>query len=287
MIRIPLSKLKEGMVPAETICTASGTILISAGLALKAEYIEQLKGARLDIADLAIRDELDKELLSPTETIAQQTEEVLKSFHNMLYQSDLPQMFSLTDQAKIDQMFQAILDKPAIQQNLKYLLKNHTLYNHTLHVAILSLHMGLMKGYNYINLEFLGSCALLHDIGQAQPLDMLKNLNTKFTKSSPTNEHAFAGFWTLRENKDLDILTALVALQHHEHFDGQGAPFGLAKYQITEFARLIAVADVFDNLIFVLKNSRTQAIAKILERSKTQFDPQMIEIFKKAISPQS
>jgi putative nucleotidyltransferase with HDIG domain len=283
MKRIPICELQVGMIPAETICAASGIILVSTGAALTQEYIDQLIHANVNITELAIQDQSEKERLSPAEVAALQTEQVRKSFHVMLYESDLPQVFQLTAEAKIDQMFQAILDKPAIQDNLKFILKNETLFNHSLHVAILALYMGLTKGYNYMNLEFLGTCALLHDIGQAQPLDMLKSLNTKFCRSSPTNEHVYAGFWVLRENEKLDILVALVALQHHEHFDGQGAPFGLSKNQITEFARLIAVADVFDNLIYVLKNTRTQAISKILERSKTQFDPQMIAVFEKAI----
>ncbi|MCE5285076.1 MAG: HD domain-containing protein [Pelosinus sp.] len=284
MKQVPISKLQEGMIPGETIYEANGTILISTGLPLKKEDIELLIRANLSITDLAIQDTIDGQRLSLAEVTALQTEQVLKSIQAMLYESDLSEVFELADAAaKIDQMLRAILDKPTVQNNLKYILKNETLYHHSLHIAILALHMGMAKGYNYMNLEFLGTCALLHDIGQAEPLDMLKSLNTKFIKNSPTNEHVLAGFWALRENKELNILVALVALQHHEHFDGQGSPFGLRKNQITEFARLIAVADVFDNLLYVLKNPRVQAISKILERSKTQFDPQMIAIFEKAI----
>lgn len=284
MKQIPIAELQEGMIPDETICAANGTILASSGVPLAKEDIEQLKAAELNKTDLPIKEE-EENRLSPDEVIALQTKQVLSSFHAMLYESDLPELFALSEQVKIDQMVQAILEKCAVQKNLKFILKNETLYKHSLHVTILALSMGIIKGYNYINLEFLGACALLHDIGQAEPLDMLKGLNTRFTRNQPTNEHAFAGFWALRENRDIEILVALVALQHHEHFDGQGGPFGLSKYQITEFARLITVADVFDNLIFVLHNTPTQAASKIIERSKTQFDPQMIEVFEKAVAP--
>lgn len=285
---IPITDLQEGMIPRETIYTASGTILISSGHSLNRAAIDKLLSANIASKSITIceqnADLAATEPLSQAEILTLQTEQVLAVSHVMLYESDLPEIFGLDETVfKIDQMIQSILENPIVQQNLHYLLKTKSLSQHSLHVAILAIHMGIVKGYNYMNLDFLGTCALLHDIGQAEPLDMLKKLNTTCIKNSPTNEHALAGYWALREIRELNILAALVALQHHEHFDGLGTPFGLSKFQITEFARLIAVADVYANLIYVLKNTRLQAIAKILERSKTQFDPEMVTLFEKAV----
>jgi putative two-component system response regulator len=80
-----------------------------------------------------------------------------------------------------------------------------------------------------------------------------------------------------------------IALSHHEHWDGNGYPDGLAGEAIPLPARLMAVADVFDALTTrrVYKDAWTpQATAEHIEREAGRhFDPRVVQAFR-AVRPQ-
>ena len=70
---------------------------------------------------------------------------------------------------------------------------------------------------------------------------------------------------------------------HHEWWNGQGYPLGLAGEQIPLSARIVAVADVYDALRSkrVYKNAlpHEQCVVLIAEAAGTQFDPRVVEVF--------
>ena len=83
------------------------------------------------------------------------------------------------------------------------------------------------------------------------------------------------------------VVAAIIALQHHEKYDGSGY-MGLSGGSISIYARITAVADVFDALIS--KRSYKDAwdieqVAKYInERSGTEFDPQIVGVFNRHIN---
>lgn len=78
-------------------------------------------------------------------------------------------------------------------------------------------------------------------------------------------------------------IAAQIARWHHERWDGQGYPDGLAGEAIPLAARLMAVADVFDSLVSprVYKQpfSLEQARQAIIDGRATQFDPDVVDVF--------
>lgn len=88
------------------------------------------------------------------------------------------------------------------------------------------------------------------------------------------------------KNSDRKIMKAadIIAYQHHEKWDGDGYPQGLKGNGIHIFGRIVALADVFDALthkrIYKDAWSVEDAVKYIVEHSGTQFDPQLVEIFK-------
>ncbi|MCK9906375.1 HD domain-containing protein, partial [Frankia sp. Cpl3] len=61
-------------------------------------------------------------------------------------------------------------------------------------------------------------------------------------------QHTTNGFNILRKQHDLSLLSAHIALQHHERLDGSGYPQGLKGKQIHEYAQIVAICDVYDSL---------------------------------------
>ena len=76
---------------------------------------------------------------------------------------------------------------------------------------------------------------------------------------------------------------ALVALGHHEKYDGSGYPNGLVGDHMPLCARIVAVADVYDALTSVRPYKRPGRASKAFEYLRSQsgrhFDPRMVEAF--------
>jgi HD-GYP domain-containing protein (c-di-GMP phosphodiesterase class II) len=89
-------------------------------------------------------------------------------------------------------------------------------------------------------------------------------------------------------NRDYSILSAHVALQHHEKWRGEGYPRGLKGTEIHEFARITAIADVYDALSSerAYRNALQpyQAYEYILAQSGVQFDPKIVKVFRKLVA---
>lgn len=132
--------------------------------------------------------------------------------------------------------------------------------------------------------EMMLKAALLHDIGKLT-LD-LSTLNcTK--KLTPEQIALFQGHPT----RGVEILSPIQGLSgvlphvlhHHEHFDGSGYPDGLSKNAIPLGARVIAVVDSFDAMtsdrVYRRSMSYKTAFEELRRFSKTQFDPDIVEIF--------
>jgi putative two-component system response regulator len=88
-----------------------------------------------------------------------------------------------------------------------------------------------------------------------------------------------------KERTGIVELAAIIARQHHERFDGRGYPEGLDRHDISIYAQLVAVAEVFNDVTTVgppTSGHRTplsapQAMAFIERQSGTTFDPEVIE----------
>jgi len=90
---------------------------------------------------------------------------------------------------------------------------------------------------------------LLHDIGKMMiPLDILKKPGKLTTDEYRIiQEHPTLGY-NLLKDQNVDRRIALAALQHHERCDGKGYPSGLRLSDIEPFAKIVAIADVYDAL---------------------------------------
>lgn len=97
-------------------------------------------------------------------------------------------------------------------------------------------------------------------------------------------QHPVIGYEILKSSKLLRNRGILdMVLYHHERFDGQGYPYGLAGKEIPLDSRIISVADAFDAMtsqrIYRLGRTIDYAMNEIRKHSGTQFDPQVVVAF--------
>ena len=126
----------------------------------------------------------------------------------------------------------------------------HYLANHAVNVCILSLALARELPYDAAQLKKLGLAALLHDIGLAKFEDIIaRPEQLKERDIIEVRKHPLLGKdLAAKLAGELDFEVFDVIQQEHERVDGSGYPFGLKDNEISEFAKLVAVADVYEAL---------------------------------------
>ena len=120
-------------------------------------------------------------------------------------------------------------------------------YAHSLNVALISHTLGEWMHLPEDDLQMLTEAGLLHDIGKIMlPQEIIKKRGElTFDEYEQVKQHPALGHRVLeRKNVDRHIKNAV--LQHHEPLDGSGYPSGLKMNEIDPFAKVVAIADVYD-----------------------------------------
>lgn len=135
-------------------------------------------------------------------------------------------------------------------------------------------------------IESLKYASLLHDTGKADiPLEILTK-RTKLTvkEYNIIKKHPVTGAQILRPLQILKPAIPII-MHHHEKYNGTGYPSRLKKGQIPEGARIMAVADAFEAMVYGRpyreRMDINSAIKEIKKKSGTQFDPKVVEAFLK------
>src|SRR5262249_1668079 len=120
-------------------------------------------------------------------------------------------------------------------------------HGHSERVARIAVELGREMGLEEDELGNVYLAGLLHDIGKIGVNDTVLNKAGPLTpeEEEHVKKHVTIGYAILRDLHQLkDLLPGV--LHHHERYDGQGYPHGLAGDAIPLLARLLAVADSFD-----------------------------------------
>ena len=158
--------------------------------------------------------------------------------------------------------------------------------NHVLRMAKYSRIIAEELGLAEIECEDIEYAAPMHDIGKIGIPDHILLKPGKLNKSEweVMQRHTVMGHNILTNSQSRYIqLGSVIALNHHEKFDGSGYPSGLKGREIPLVARIVAVADVFDALVTerpYKKSWETQNALNLLQQqSGKHFDPQCVEAF--------
>jgi two-component system, response regulator RpfG len=128
--------------------------------------------------------------------------------------------------------------------------------------------------------------APMHDIGKIGIPDGVLLKPGKFAPDewSVMKRHTTIGHAILSDSQSTYMqIGAIIALNHHERFDGKGYPNSLSGEEIPLIARVVAVADVFDALVsarpYKQAWSTEDAILYIKQQSGSHFDPMCVDAF--------
>ena len=158
--------------------------------------------------------------------------------------------------------------------------------NHVVRMAKYSREIGEALGLSEKECDEIEYAAPMHDIGKIGIQDKILLKPGKFEPDEwkIMQEHTTIGHAILSNSQSRYIQTgSIIALNHHERFDGTGYPNGIAGKDIPLVARIVAVADVYDALISPRPYKRAWSTADaqdyLHKQAGTQFDPICVEAF--------
>ncbi len=249
MRRIPINELNNEMVLAKPIYQGTRLILERDASHLT-KHIKQLEN--LGIFYVYVKDEWAKDISIP-DAIREETREKCMQAVSAIF-NRLKQQGNL-DLSELGEMVQSILDDIFSQNDIISCLHHISsidddTMSHCINTTIYSLLIGKRKNFSREQLTTLAKGSILHDIGKVDlnEIILLKASSLSPEEYSHIKEHATFGYTLLKQCNQLPEEAKLISLQHHERLDGSGYPNGLKGDQIHPYARIAAVADMFDAL---------------------------------------
>lgn len=284
MRAVPVEVVQPGMVVAKTIYGEQSKILLAKGVVLTGQFIEGLKAH--GIMSLYVTDETLGDVEVP-ETISEQTRAETVNFTREAFNN--VRMNKKINVQKVNQMVERIVEEILSRNSFMQCLVdiralNNYTFGHNVNVTVLALITGIGLGFTRDKLKQLAVGAIFHDIGKiGLPEELLARAELTETEEAEMRKHAEAGFEILRKIEGVSLLSAHVAYQHHEQFDGTGYPRSLRDSGINELARIVAVADSYDNLISDRAGKTRiypqQAVEYLVLNSGVLFDPEIVKNF--------
>jgi len=164
--------------------------------------------------------------------------------------------------------------------------RSHETANHVKRVAAYSALLAQKLGLPQEEVELLAAASPMHDIGKIGIPDAVLNKEGKLTPEEHDiiKHHTVIGHKILHTSeRALMSRACVIALQHHERWDGGGYPCGLKGEEIDLTARIIALVDVYDALSLDRVYKKAWPQAKVLEFIQQQrgimFDPRLVDLF--------
>lgn len=305
VIKIPISQALPGMIVANDVYTKDNHLVIAKDTPLTDKIITRLEF--YSILDISV------------ESIANLSDDVdvdKSSYFNKIRKSEAFQRFHLAYKATINDFKDTLNDfvtnnteldtnklladannilitcDSSIELfNMLHCIRNYddTTYVHCLNVALISNIIGKWLHFTSADLEAITLAGLLHDLGKLMIPSTIITKPAKLTTEefNTVKTHTIRGYNILK-SKNIDNRVKNAALMHHERCDGSGYPYGLHNNQIDPFAKLVAIADVYDAMtcarVYRGPLCPFDVISIFEAEGFTKYDPQYIMKFLEGIA---
>lgn len=251
MRQLGINRLKAGDILGRTIFSHDGRVLLGRGVSLTSSYIARMK--ELGITIIYIDDEETKDVVVEDVVSEENRREAMLSLQ---HSGEAVRIGKDFNGFKVKEAVNNIIEDVLFQKEIFLSLTDmrsydDQVYAHAVNVCVLATILGKALDLDRDNLEALAVGALLHDIGTVK---LPRELITKRAPFTPEEvklyeTHTSHGFEILRTKRDLNLLSAHIAFQHHEWLNGNGYPRKLRGNRINFLSQIVGLVDFYDNLV--------------------------------------
>jgi len=298
MLLLPVQLCKPGMRLGKAIFSDDGLVLLGARMELTESMLARLE--RFGIQFIYVEDERTEDLvfreIVSQETRARAVGEVRAQFRSLMDNSMRKRSVNGLQLGRaFRSVIDMILDDITASSDTMLMLVNihasdHYLFQHSVNVCIYSSILGQAYGYGRSELYTLALGALLHDIGKTSlPQDvLLKPSRLTQEEFELIKTHTTVGYKMLKDEPNIPLLSAHIALQHHERLDGTGYPRGIAGHEIQEYAQWVGLADSYDAMtthrVYRKAMLPHEAMERLYAGAGTLYDLSKIELFRDKVA---
>lgn len=282
--------LKVGMILAKDVVDKNtGVVLISKNIALTRTLINNLIKSGVHI--VKVKDEKIQENLI-NQNFMESYSNVEKSLDNIFHvakEEGRIDTEGLIDELKL--FVNEVIEVKNISTQMELLkTKDDYTFDHSLGVSVLAVALGKWLGYSKDNIVELSIVGLLHDIGKLKVPEEIVNKPGKLSEEEfkIMKKHSEYSYEMILETGEFNEDILLGVLQHHEKLNGTGYPNGLKKEDIHEYAKIIAVCDIYHALtsdrVYKYRDSPLNVADYIRKESFESLDPEIVGVFLKNMS---
>ncbi|CAM4391362.1 HD-GYP domain-containing protein [Paenibacillus tarimensis] len=277
---ISIERVEPGHYLGKTIYSANGTVMLSAGVQLTVFMINTLN--RIGVTMLYIQDTAYADI-DISDMVSEETKQAVIREMNETVEAirSGKEWKAGRIGVQINAILEAVLSSEGVLLQLNDIrTAENQWYVHAMNVCMISTLIGANMGLNSLQLKELAAGALLHDIGKVGAVPWVESTGTL------QEHHTWRGFERLKSKQEFSLLTAHIALQHHEQPDGRGLPRGLAADEINSYAKIVAAANRYDNLVNpAIGGLQPQdAVEKLMSMSEKELDHKVLIQFTRIIS---
>lgn len=293
---VSIRNLEAGMVIGQPIHTLNNNeILLREGVKLTDRYINQLENRGINgvyVNDSHSTGAVVKDVIEPTLRKVAKVE-VKRTFEKVIKDRN---KYNITDTSNmnyksnsaaeiIDKIINSIIkDENVVVNMVDIRTKDEDIFSHSVNVAVLSLIVGVALKLKNDELYDLGMAAMLHDIPKAEFPDCLKH-------KEKTGELELVDKIRARlllkqgcevlEKQDIPERAKKAILEHSERIFIDEYPVSKIDKEISRFAEIIGICDVYDGLVSNSSNGMlpSDAIEYIMGYSNILFDLELVRAF--------
>ena len=282
---LPLDERAIGERLVYDLVDSAGRTLLSAGATITPRYLALLQGR--GYASVPVDNPLAPDL-TPTDPLPPAlrkriTDTVAASFQRVEHRT-----VAVTSALRsvVNDVLAVLQKSTALTYNLLGLHSLDTyFFVHAVDVCIHSLIITPALALDDVDKRHLGIGAILHDIGMVYYDGLLSQPDTRAEGDlARVRQHTTDGFELLRRQSEVDLRSAHIALQHHERLDGSGYPRGLSGEKMHPWAKVVAIAEVFDSATSSRNYAPTLSAAEGLDLLQAEaqaghLDPYLVAYF--------
>lgn len=279
---IDVNSVEPGQILGRSIFSSNGTVLLTENVQLTVYMISTLK--RVGVTMVYIKDpqfdDVELEEVVSEETKRAVMGKMIETFDAIRSGKDFhTKQLSITVDKLLEEIFE---NKDVLVQLTDIRSDDNYHYVHALNVCMMSVLVGLNCGFNAQQLKELAIGALLHDIGKI-------GLEPEEEAASGKKHHTWRGFEIIKSKHEFSLMSAHVALQHHERVDGKGLPRGIDGDTIHPYAKIVAIANAYDNMVAPRSSSGKpimphEACERLMAMAGNELDRDYVIEFLKIVS---
>ncbi len=278
---VHIDDVSAGQILGKTIFSGNGATLLSENVQLTVPMINTMK--RIGVTTVHIKDS-NFDDVQIEDVVSDETKRMVIKKMGDIYQTvkSGKEFNTKVVTGSVNHLLDEIMENKHVLAQLNDIRTedNHQ-FIHAMNVCITSILIGLSVDLTPSQLKELATGALLHDIGKVGMTD-------EDDPQEPRRQHTWRGFELIKMKHELSLLVAHICLQHHETTDGKGAPRGLEGDQIHLYAKIVAVANTYDNLVSSFTGNRSmlphEACEHLMALAGTKLEHELVLHFLRSVS---